>query len=79
MGCFIVFWVFDKVNDALSLSPIDTSNLSAENHGNRTKYASILQNVSPHVCYWTATYRILAKTLIHCMSRMNFITREMNK
>ena len=31
-----------------------------------------------HICYWTATRRILAKTFIHCMPRIDFITSEIN-
>ena len=43
MGSVNLLWVFDKVNEAFYSSLIDAKNFSAENRGNCTKSAYILQ------------------------------------
>ena len=50
-----------------------------EGGGGRCVYAprKLLREYA--LCYCAATRRFPAKTLIHCMPRMNFITRGLNK
>ena len=59
-------------------SLIDTLNLSAKNHGKRTKKVSVLPHFLgrippiPNVCYWPVTHKIIVENLASLHAKIEF-------